>query len=205
MNNALKRIIVFMLMVIFVFAFAGCNYDHGDGNAGNTTPAGGQESYFNVYFDADSDTEVPTQRVKSGERAIRPDNPTKSATETELYEFIGWFIDGSEYDFDTFITSNITLTARYNTVDRYYTVTFDTDGGTNISTQRVKWGEKATKPDNPQKNATATEQYEFIGWFINENEYDFEETITTDIIIKAKWHVDMFSGKLPVRLKSILK
>ena len=59
----------------------------------------------------------------------------------------------------------------------YYTVTFNSDGGTFVASQQVKKGEKATKPSNPTKDG-----YVFAGW-----NFDFNIPITSNVTIKAKW------------------
>ncbi len=49
-----------------------------------------------------------TQQVAEGEKALKPADPTKAGC-----AFIGWFIGDTEYDWDTPITGNITITARF--------------------------------------------------------------------------------------------
>ncbi|MCR4733970.1 MAG: InlB B-repeat-containing protein [Treponema sp.] len=39
-----------------------------------------------------------------------------------------------------------------------FTVTFESNGGTSIEALEVESGEKATKPENPTKEATETEE-----------------------------------------------
>ena len=43
------------------------------------------------------------------------------------------------------------------------TVTFDTDGGTKISAQTVRWGETAQRPADPKK-----QEYRFDGWYLGD-------------------------------------
>lgn len=58
------------------------------------------------------------------------------------------------------------------------TVTFDTQGGSTVDSQKVKLGELAKKPVNPTK-----EGYLFAGW-----DYDLTVTkIVGDTTVKAKW------------------
>lgn len=72
------------------------------------------------------------------------------------------------------------------TVATYYTVTFDTDGGTAIPSQSVRSGQKATKPADPTKSTMT-----FGGWY-KENTFttafDFNtDTIVADTTIYAKF------------------
>lgn len=66
-----------------------------------------------------------------------------------------------------------------------YTITFDTAGGSSVSTQVIKKGDKVTKPADPTK-----EGYTFVGWYLNLNDiqsYDFSKEVTGDVKLIAKW------------------
>ena len=63
-----------------------------------------------------------------------------------------------------------------------YTVTFNTDGGNEISSKEVNEGEKVEKPENPTK-----EGYTFVKWQLNGEDYDFETVVTGNIELKAVW------------------
>lgn len=66
-----------------------------------------------------------------------------------------------------------------------YTVSFNTDGGSEIGDQKVDKGNKAMIPNDPIK-----ENYTFIGWYTSDGYsemFDFDEEINSDITIYAKW------------------
>ena len=63
-----------------------------------------------------------------------------------------------------------------------YTVSFDSDGGTSVSSQTVAEGGKATEPAAPTKA-----QFTFVGWFLGDVEYDFDTPVASDVALKAKW------------------
>ena len=63
-----------------------------------------------------------------------------------------------------------------------YVITFDSDGGTPVESQFITVGEKATEPDTPFK-----EGFRFIGWYLDDNLYDFTSEVTKDITLKAHW------------------
>ena len=70
----------------------------------------------------------------------------------------------------------------------FYTVTFDTDGGTDISAQEIEKGKCALKPADPIK-----ENYVFKGWIYNNNQYDFSKPVSSNITLKASWKgIDIF-------------
>lgn len=64
--------------------------------------------------------------------------------------------------------------------EKYYTVTFDVDG--EKESVSVKEGEKASEKEAPQK-----ESYTFLGWYLEDQKYDFETPVSTDITLCAKW------------------
>ena len=70
-------------------------------------------------------------------------------------------------------------------VEKTFTVTFDSNGGSAVASQTVKEGEKAVKPANPTRS-----NYTFEGWFTDKtlkNAYDFNTPVTGDITLYADW------------------
>ncbi|MBR5966001.1 MAG: SUMF1/EgtB/PvdO family nonheme iron enzyme [Treponema sp.] len=70
-----------------------------------------------------------------------------------------------------------------------YTVSFDTDGGSDVASQTVTSGQKATKPaTDPTKTGDRT-SYAFLGWYKSDGSalFDFDTAITANTTIKAKW------------------
>ena len=62
-----------------------------------------------------------------------------------------------------------------------FTVTFDSDGGSAVTAQKVL-NSPAIKPADPTKNG-----YLFAGWYLEDMQYAFDTTVTTDITLKAHW------------------
>jgi len=66
--------------------------------------------------------------------------------------------------------------------DTVYVVSFDTNGGNEVSSQKVESGEKVNKPANPTRDG-----YEFLGWYFGDEEYDFSNPVEENIKLEAKW------------------
>ena len=70
--------------------------------------------------------------------------------------------------------------------ERYFTVTFNSMGGSEVKEQKVKAGEHVVKPENPTKDGVV-----FLGWFKSENfesEWVFDvDVVDSDITLYAKW------------------
>ena len=64
----------------------------------------------------------------------------------------------------------------------YYTVTFDSDGGTSVDPQIVLPGGKAVKPADPTKTSLS-----FMGWELDGEAYDFTDPVNSDITLTATW------------------
>ena len=138
---------------------------------------------YTVTFNAYGGFPTPDkQHVKSGEKAVLPVAPTLKG-----YTFAFWYLGEDEqtataYDFDTPVTGDITLTAKWNI--NKYTVTFDSYGGTPVPPkQEVEYGRTATEPTTaPTKTG-----YTFDGWYLGDEKYDFSDAVEQNITLRAKW------------------
>ncbi|WP_418246843.1 InlB B-repeat-containing protein [Dysosmobacter sp.] len=138
---------------------------------------------YTVTFNAYGGFPTPDeQHVKSGEKAVLPVAPTLKG-----YTFAFWYLGEDEqkataYNFDTPVTENITLTAKWNI--NKYTVTFDSNGGTPVPpAQEVEYGLTAVEPTSaPTKTG-----YTFDGWYLGNEKYNFSDAVEQDITLKAKW------------------
>ena len=62
-----------------------------------------------------------------------------------------------------------------------FNVTFDSDGGSAVTAQKVL-NSPAIKPSDPKKDG-----YDFADWYLGDTQYTFDTKITTDITLKAHW------------------
>ena len=148
---------------------------------------------YTVTFNAYGGFPMPDeQHVKSGEKAVLPVAPTLKG-----YTFAFWYLGEDEqnataYDFDTPVTGDITLTAKWNI--NKYTVTFDSYGGTPVPPkQEVEYGLTAAKPDDPTLKG-----HTFAFWYLGEDEqnataYDFGTPVTENITLTAKWNINKYT------------
>ena len=148
---------------------------------------------YTVTFNAYGGYPTPDeQHVKSGEKAVLPVAPTLKG-----YTFAFWYLGDDEqnataYDFNTPVTENITLTAKWNI--NKYTVTFNSYGGTPVPpAQEVEYGLTATKPDDPTLKG-----YTFAFWYLGDDEqnataYDFNTPVTENITLTAKWNINKYT------------
>ena len=154
-----------------------------------------------ITFNSNGGTSINSQSLMYGDKVTRPSDPTKAEDDNYTYTFAGWyttsdFKNGTEYNFDAEITGPFTLYAKWNAIEKEvtpetYTVSFDSNGGTAVSSQTIAYGQKVTKPTDPTKTASSLEKYTFAGWYKDSSlntPFDFNnDTITSAITLYAKW------------------
>lgn len=132
-----------------------------------------------VQFEANGGTSIAQQEVECGTVIVQPDNPQK-----EGFLFKYWEYNGEEYDFSNPVETNIILKPFYEVEENVeiVVISFNTNGGNKIEDIRIKKGEKIEKPISPTKTG-----YKFVGWYINNKEFNFTSNIDKDITLEAKW------------------
>ena len=142
--------------------------------------------------DAEATGTMTAQTIASGSTA----NLTVCGFTKTGWAFDGWattsggavvYADGDSY---TMGTANVTLYAKW-TINTY-TVTFDSQGGSVVSSQTVDHGGKATEPTVPTKAG-----HTFGGWYKESgctNVWDFPtDTVTADVTLFAKWTANNYT------------
>lgn len=130
-----------------------------------------------VTFDSDNSTEPIVVPVQDGFAAVPPSTPTKKD-----HSFIAWFNGDTEWNFETPVTSDLNLTAKWHEI-KTYTVTFDTDGGTEIAEQHIPEGSTV----DFSIAVTTKDKYAFLGWYNGETEWTPADTVNEDLTLTAKW------------------
>ena len=136
-----------------------------------------------VIFDADGG------KMESGEITAKiGDTITLPACTKEGYDFAGWYDGdifagnaGEEYT----VARDVTLKAHYIKKEApVCTVTFDTDGGKEISPIKVEKGKPVRLPETEKEN------HIFLGWYTEKEDgekMETELTVTEDITLYAHW------------------
>ena len=68
---------------------------------------------------------------------------------------------------------------------------FDANGGSNVPTQKVRYGSKASRPADPTRAG-----HTFQGWYTARDggsRYDFSRTVTGDVTLYAHWSVNSYT------------
>ena len=103
---------------------------------------------YTITFDTNGGSEIAPITQDYGTKITAPADPTRKG-----YTFKGWDKEIPK----TMPAENMTVKAQWEI--NQYTITFDTNGGSEIATITQDYGTEITAPDNPTR-----EGYTFIGW-----------------------------------------
>ena len=122
---------------------------------------------YTITFDTNGGSEIAPITQDYGTEITVPADPTRKG-----YTFKGWDKEIPE----TMPAENITVKAQWGI--NQYTITFDTNGGSEIAPITQDYGTEITAPDNPTRKG-----YTFKGW-----DKEIPETMPAEnITIKARW------------------
>ena len=142
--------------------------------AGNiTVKAQWEINPYTITFDTNGGSEITPITQDYGTEITAPDNPTRKG-----YTFKGWDKEIPE----TMPAENITVKAQWEI--NPYTITFDTNGGSEIAPITQDYGTEITAPDNPTRKG-----YTFKGW-----DKEIPETMPAEnITVKAQWEINQYT------------
>ena len=132
-----------------------------------TVKAQWEINQYTITFDTNGGSEIDSITQDYGTKIIAPADPTRKG-----YTFKGWDKEIPE----TMPAGNITVKAQWEI--NQYTITFDTNGGSDIAPITQAYGTEITAPDNPTRKG-----YTFKGW-----DKEIPETMPAEnITITARW------------------
>ena len=132
-----------------------------------TVKAQWEINQYTITFDTNGGSEITPITQDYGTKITAPDKPTRKG-----YTFKGWDKEIPE----TMPAGNITVKAQWEI--NQYTITFDTNGGSEIAPITQDYGTEITAPDNPTRKG-----YTFKGW-----DKEIPEAMPAEnITITARW------------------
>ena len=128
---------------------------------------------YTIAFDTNGGSEIAPITQDYGTKITAPDNPTRKG-----YTFKGWDKEIPK----TMPADNITVKAQWEI--NQYTITFDTNGGSEIAPITQDYGTKITAPADPTRKG-----YTFKGW-----DKEIPETMPAEnITVKAQWEINQYT------------
>ena len=138
-----------------------------------TVKAQWEINQYTITFDTNGGSEIAPITQDYGTKITAPDNPTRKG-----YTFKGWDKEIPK----TMPAENITVKAQWEI--NQYTITFDTNGGSEIAPITQDYGTEITAPDNPTRKG-----YTFKGW-----DKEIPETMPAEnITVKAQWEINKYT------------
>ena len=110
-----------------------------------------------------------------------------------FYTFSGW---GEGTVNGQVVTFTASWTKGEKDPSKWATVTFNSNGGSTVASQTVKYNDKAKEPTAPTKSG-----YTFAGWYTEEQlttKYVFDTPVTGNITLYAKWNTNYVPYYPPV-------
>ena len=128
---------------------------------------------YTITFDTNGESEIAPITQDYGTEITAPANPTRKG-----YTFKGWDKEIPE----TMPAENMTVKAQWEI--NQYTITFDTNGGSEIAPITQDYGTKITAPDKPTRKG-----YTFKGW-----DKEIPETMPAEnMTVKAQWEINQYT------------
>ena len=128
---------------------------------------------YTITFDTNGGSEIVPITQDYGTEITAPNNPTRKG-----YTFMGWDKEIPK----TMPAENITVKAQWKI--NQYTITFDTNGGSEIVPITQDYGTEITAPNNPTRKG-----YTFMGW-----DKEIPETMPAEnITVKAQWEINQYT------------
>ena len=138
-----------------------------------TVKAQWEINQYTITFDTNGGSEIAPITQDYGTKITAPDNPTRKG-----YTFRGWDKEIPE----TMPAENITVKAQWEI--NQYTITFDTNGGSEIAPITQDYGTEITAPDNPTRKG-----YTFKGW-----DKEIPEAMPAEnMTVKAQWEINQYT------------
>ena len=138
-----------------------------------TVKAQWEINQYTIAFDTNGGSEIAPITQDYGTEITAPDNPTRKG-----YTFKGWDKEIPK----TMPAENITVKAQWKI--NQYTITFDTNGGSEIAPITQDYGTEITAPDKPTRKG-----YTFKGW-----DKEIPETMPAEnITVKAQWEINQYT------------
>ncbi len=147
--------------------------DENDNQGATSPPAEPEYTVTFIVSDTESFTKTTSSKIESFSSPVR-----------EHYDFLGWYLDDIEWSFDTSVSSDITLKAKWKAHD--YRITYVLNGGENPQTNTAVY---SVENEFPTLADAMREDAYFMGWY---SDPDFEAPFVygdnfADVTVYAKF------------------
>lgn len=170
MKELKKSIFLLLVIALFALCLAGC-----------------AAKAYTVTFHTGDDTSI-TSKVSKGDKAIEPKVECAPDVEVE-----GWYTQkegGEKFDFQTSVTGDIELWARYQKA--YFTVTYVMSADESV-TETVRANGRTTEPKAECADGVYVEGWYTSDTFNPATKYDFDSVVNKDVTLYPNYVNKAFS------------
>jgi len=139
-----------------------------------------------IAFEENGGSAVADITQQPGSAVSAPTAPTKTG-----YSFVGWYSDSAltnAYTFNVMPSQNVTLYAKWQI--NQYTLVFDTNGGSAVTSILADYNSAVSEPTAPTKLG-----YTFVGWFSDSaltTAYVFSTMPLGGTTVYAGWSINQY-------------
>ncbi len=124
-----------LIVIVFVLVLVSCS----------------RNKTYTLSFETFTDQSIAPVVAVEGEALFQPNDPVR-----EGYRFDGWYLGDEAFTFGVMPKDDIKLEARWS---KYYEITFDSAGGTNVSSLEVAEGDEVVISETSKRD-----HYKLTGW-----------------------------------------
>ncbi len=152
-----------------------------------------------VTFDSNNGSKVESQIIKKGDKATKPNAPTRDG-----YKFVEWQLDGKAFDFNTEITEDITLKAKWKKADSTNQSNNNNNTENNNQSDANNQNSKPNQDESNNNNTTENDNKDTTSDKINLNDNVMYTETGFDSKDYVSWKIkDVCLNKTIAELKEI--
>ncbi len=182
----MKKLLLIFLLIFSLCTMFSCG-DTGDGGSGDSGSGDEETVKYTVIWKDENGNELSRTEVESGN--VPSYTYTKQDTAEWDYTVEGWSATSGGEVISSLpaVSAETTYYAVVSKVKQQYTVTFDTQGGSAVSSVTVDYGTAISAPEDAPKYTG----HKFMGWSTSAEsfvEVDFESAIVENKTYYAIWN-----------------
>lgn len=154
----MKKLVMLGILMLFSLVLSAC----------------GPKTY-KVVIDPMNGNQQIIHTIEADKRVPLAETPSK-----EGFVFAGWFNGDEPFTFNERVNEDLVIIAKWN--EQNYTITFVSNGGTEIEPVTVGHGKLLSEPNDPIR-----QNFTFLGWLLDGELFDFNTPITRNMFLYADY------------------
>ena len=185
----MKKELLFLIPVLLGMLLTACNSGGGSTNSPSDELGSGSDSTKTQYTITFKDETGSTLESKKWDEGVVPSYSYNKVDTAEWdYTFQGWATsqNGTPLESLPIVTESATYYAQINKVKNQYTITFESNGGTSVTSNTKDYGTEIAEPTKPTKDG-----YKFVGWTTDSEgtkAFSWPHTLVDNVKLYAQWN-----------------